>query len=156
MLRADFGLLGFLKQCFHIVDKCVNMSQRVLSPDNKQTRRQDWHSYVCVLQREVVVGKDVCGSDIPGLHPKSGGQGWCPPLLECVAFFKAGGHQDGCASGCTLHTFKGEKKESRLVAEKKYPHHLICRSGLICLQSSMTLSLVQDRPARLFSTQCAR
>ena len=47
-------------------------------------------------------------------------------------------------------------KESRLVAVKKYPHHLICRSGLICHPSSMTLSLVQDRPARLFSTQCAR
>ena len=47
-------------------------------------------------------------------------------------------------------------KESSLLAVKKYPHHLICRSGRICHPSSMTLLLVQDRPARLFSTQCAR
>ena len=133
---------------------CEHVAYGVFQTTSKQEGRID--TDVCVLQREVVVDKDVCGTDIPRLHPESGGQGWCPPLLECVAFFKAGGHQDGCASGCTLHTFKGEKKESRLLAVKKYPHHLICRSGLICHPSSMTLSLVQDRPARLFSTQCAR
>ena len=34
--------------------------------------------------------------------------------------------------------------------------HILFRSDQICLQSNMTQSLVLDRPARLFSTLCAR
>ena len=73
------------------------------------------HSFVCALQREVVVGKDVGSTDLPGLHPESGGQGWGASLLECVAIIEVGGHQDGCATGCVIHPSKGvENREYSL------------------------------------------
>ena len=57
----------------------------------------------------MVVDKDVGSTDLPGLHPESGGQGWGASLLECVAIIEVGGHQDGCATGCAIHPFKGVK-----------------------------------------------
>ena len=60
-----------------------------------------------VYYREVVAVKDVCGSDLPGLHPEPGGPGWSAAVMECVALFKAGGHQDGRALGSTLYSTQG-------------------------------------------------
>ena len=60
-----------------------------------------------VYYREVVAVKDVCGSDLSGLHPEPGGQGWSAALMECVALLKVGGHKDGRALGSTLYSTQG-------------------------------------------------
>ena len=60
-----------------------------------------------VYYREVVAVKDVSGSDLPGLHPEPGGQGWSAAFMERVALLKAGGHQDGRALGSTLYSTQG-------------------------------------------------
>ena len=90
------------------------MSHWVYQKSSKQ------ESKMCVYSREVVADKDVGGTDVPGLYPESGGQGWCASLLECVAIIEAGGNENGCTSGCTLHASQGMKTNTQWTQKVHY------------------------------------
>ena len=86
-------------------------------------------SFVCIY-REVAVDEDVGSTDIPGLHPEPGGQGRCASLLECVAIIEAGGNENGCTSGCTLHASQGMKTNTQWTQKVHYCPQSFSGGGL--------------------------